>query len=182
MGITSYIFVLAFLPFTLFGWTILNRIDKYSLADAFLILVSLIFIGSYDYRFVLIILGTIYINYIGAKYMDRTRQIKWRKVLMVILILANVGVLLLLKYGNWFHMLIDRKAVLWKLIVPIGISFYTLEQVCFIVDTYRNGEMKYTFREYVLFSVFFPVIVSGPILHHSDFIEQLRDRGCRHVS
>ena len=165
-----------------FGWTILNRIDKYSLADAFLILVSLIFIGSYDYRFVLIILGTIYINYIGAKYMDRTRQIKWRKVLMVILILANVGVLLLLKYGNWFHMLIDRKAVLWKLIVPIGISFYTLEQVCFIVDTYRNGEMKYTFREYVLFSVFFPVIVSGPILHHSDFIEQLRDRGCRHVS
>jgi len=90
--------------------------------------------------------------------------------------------LIFLKYGNWFKVLISRDAVLWRLIVPIGISFYTLEQICYIVDTYKNGEMKYTFAEYILFSTFFPVIVSGPILRHDDFISQLRGKNCRRVS
>ena len=181
MGITSYVFVLAFLPITLIGWSILNRLNWYNLADFFLMLVSLIFIGSYDYRFVLIILITVSMNYICVKYMDRIKRSEWRKIVTIILVAVNVGVLFFLKYGNWFRIVINREAVLWKLLIPIGISFYTLEQVRFIVDVYRTGEIKYTFREYVLFSIFFPAIVSGPILRHDDFILQLRSKDCRFI-
>lgn len=87
--------------------------------------------------------------------MDRIKRSEWRKIVTIILVAANVGVLFFLKYGNWLRVVINREAVLWKLLIPIGISFYTLEQIRFIVDVYRTGEMKYTFREYVLFSTFF---------------------------
>lgn len=182
MGITSYVFVLAFFPATLFGWIILNKINQYNLADLFLILASFVFIGSYDYRFVLIILLTVCVNYAFVKYMNRVVQLKWRKAIMITLVIANVGVLFLLKYGNWLRVVINRQAVLWKLLIPIGISFYTLEQVRFVIDVYRDREIKYTFREYLLFSVFFPVIVSGPILRHDNFIAQLRSKDCRCIS
>lgn len=182
MGITSYIFVLGFLPFTMLGWMILNRMNRYEIADMFLVIASLFFIGSYDYRYVLIILGIISFNYLTARHMTKINNPSMCKIVMVVLITVNVGLLVCLKYGNWFRTLIDQDAVLWQLIVPIGISFYTLEQICYIVDTYNNGEMKYTFIEYVMFSTFFPVILSGPILRHDNFILQIREGSCRRAS
>lgn len=182
MGITSYTFVLAFLPVTLLGWTCLNKKEKYRAADAFLASASLVFIGSYDYRFVFMVLTAVCINYWSARYMGMIKEMGWRKAVMAFLVLVNLGMLVFLKYCNWFRTLYDSDAVLWKLLVPIGISFYTLEQICFIVDTCKSGSMKYSFREYVLFSAYFPVIVSGPILRHDDFIMQLREKGCRSVS
>lgn len=182
MGITSYMFVLAFLPLTLLGWTGLNKKEKYRAADAFLVFASLVFIGSYDYRFVFMILAAVCINYWSARYMSMIKDMGWRKAVMALLVLANLGALVFLKYCNWFGTLFDADAVLWKLLVPIGISFYTLEQICFVVDTCKSGVMKYSFGEYVLFSTYFPVIVSGPILRHDDFIAQLRGEKCRRVS
>lgn len=76
--------------------------------------------------------------------MDRIKRSEWRKIVMITLVAANVGVLFFLKYGNWLRVVINREAVLWKLLIPIGISFYTLEQICFIVDTYKSGSMKYS--------------------------------------
>lgn len=182
MGITSYEFVMLFLPLTLLGWTIINRANKHNLADAFLVLASLVFMGSYNYRFVFMVLAAVCINYWSARYMGIIKDTRWRKVVMLITVLANLGTLVFLKYCNWFRTLFDTDVVLWKLLVPIGISFYTLEQLCFIVDTYKSGSMKYSFGEYVLFSTYFPVIVSGPILRHDDFITQLREKDCRSVS
>jgi len=182
MGITSYIFVLIYLPFTLLGWTGLNRIKRYKEADVFLIVVSLVFIGSYNYRFILILMITVCVNYIIAKYMCYIESMRWRKIIVVLAVAINIGILVFLKYCNWIRVLINPNAILWSVIIPIGISFYTLEQVCYLIDTYKSCEMKYTILEYLLFSTYFPVIVSGPILRHNDFIAQLRTKECRKVS
>ncbi len=182
MGITSYVFVLVYFPLMLLGWSGSNKLKKYKLADIILILASIIFIGSYDFRFVCTMLATVCVNYMFAKYINIIKNVGIRKIVVALGIIANLGVLFCLKYCNWIRTLIDSNALLWKLFVPIGISFYTLEQICFLVDSYKNGEMNYTFAEYILFSTYFPVVVSGPIIRHDNFIMQVREKDCRSVS
>lgn len=116
------------------------------------------FIGSYNYRFVLILITIVCTNYLIAKYMCYMKNMRFRKVVIVLAVAINVGMLVFFKYCNWLRVLINPNAILWKVLIPIGISFYTLEQVCYLIDTYKSGEMKYTILEYLIFSTYFPVI------------------------
>ena len=63
------------------------------------------------------------------------------------------------------------------MIVPIGISFMTFQQISYIVDVYRNRNYGYTLMEYALYVSFFPYVISGPIVRHNELIPQLRDSG-----
>ena len=175
MGITSYSFVLAFVPIVVIIWSLLLRIQYHhsTLAILFIIFASLWFIGSYDYRFALIMLGTATSNYYGVKLIKKIRSVFFRKTSAVILAIINLSVLLLLKYANWIRELFWKIEQLWNLILPIGISFYSLEQIMYVLDNGKSDQYQYSFIEYLSYSTFFPVIISGPILHHSQYIEQL---------
>lgn len=176
MGVTSYFFVLVFVPIAVIGWRILLGIEYQNSMPAviFLILMSLWFIGSYDYRFVLTLLATVAVNYFSVRCMNSSRNIHFRKAVVTVLVIVNLGVLLILKYANWVRELFLKIEQPWNLILPIGISFYTLEQIMFIVDCYRSDNYNYSFINYLLYSTFFPVIVSGPIMYHSQYMEQLQ--------
>lgn len=176
MGVTTYFFVLVFIPIVLIGWRLAlkNKYHKHVLSTLFLSFASLWFIGSYDYRFVLSMLATVTVNYFTVEFMKSMQNIKIRKTIAALLAIANLSVLLVLKYANWIRELflkIDRP---WNLILPIGISFYTLEQIMYIADNAKSDCHPYSFIEYLSYSTFFPAIVSGPIMHHAQYIEQLK--------
>lgn len=173
MGITSYSFVLVFVPIVVIIWSQLLKYHNSAAAVLFLTFASLWFIGSYDYRFVLILLGTATINYYSVKLIKEIRNIFFRKTFAVALALINLSVLLFLKYANWLRELFCQIEQPWNLILPIGISFYSLEQIMYILDNEKSDQYQYSFIEYLSYSTFFPVIISGPILHHSQYIEQL---------
>ena len=169
MGVTTYSFVLLFIPIVIIGWKVLLKIKYHDNAVAvlFLMFASLWFIGSYDYRFVLTILGTAAVNYYTVRLIKNVQNIYCKKMVTAILVTANLSVLLVLKYANWIRELFCKIEQPWNLILPIGISFYTLEQIMYVVDNVRSDVRQYSFIEYLSYSTFFPVILSGPIMHHA---------------
>ncbi|MBD5505020.1 MAG: MBOAT family protein [Lachnospiraceae bacterium] len=176
MNVTSYFFVLVFIPIVITVWRLLLQIKYHSnvLAVLFLTFMSLWFIGSYDYRFVLIMLTTVTINYYTMRFSKNLHNTYPKKIIAITLVVINLSVLLILKYANWVRELFLKIDQPWNLILPIGISFYTLEQIMFIVDNYRCDKYDYSFVEYLSYSTFFPTIVSGPIMKHFHYMEQLK--------
>ncbi len=184
MGITTYTFVFIFLPITIIGWRLLLHI-KYKdciLSTLFLSTMSLLFIGSYDYRFVIILFLTVVINFYIVKFICILKKIYLKRIFQYILITGNLSVLLLLKYANWIRTLIETTGQPWKLLLPIGISFYTLEQIMYIIDSCNDNTYHYSFLDYISYSAFFPVIVSGPIYSHSQYMEQLKEIKIKKIS
>ena len=176
MGVTTYFFVLVFIPAVMIGWRMVLKCKccNHALPVLFLAVISLWFIGSYDYRFVLCMLATVTVNYYTVRIMKSTHNANIRKGITALLVIANLSILLILKYANWIRELFWEIERPWNLILPIGISFYTLEQIMYIVDNGKGGEYDYSFIEYLSYSTFFPVIVSGPIMHHAQYMEQLQ--------
>lgn len=176
MGITTYSFVLIFIPIVIIGWRMLLKIKYHDngFAILFLTFASLWFIGSYDYRFILCILATVTVNYSIVRFMKSMHNPNIRKGITVLLVIANLSTLLILKYANWIRELFFKIEQPWNLILPIGISFYTLEQIMFIVDSGKEDGHNYSFIEYLSYSTFFPAIVSGPIIHHAQYMEQMQ--------
>ena len=100
-------------------------------------------------------------------------------MLLFLAILINVGVLAVLKYTNFFietlNSLAGKSIGLIEFVIPLGISFITFQQIAYLVDSYRQETKAYPFLDYANFIVFFPKIISGPIICHEDMLPQLTD-------
>jgi D-alanyl-lipoteichoic acid acyltransferase DltB (MBOAT superfamily) len=91
-------------------------------------------------------------------------------------IVFNVGLLFYFKYADFFienmNALFETHYALWRLALPLGISFFTFQQIAYLVDTYRRETEKTGFFDYMLFVSFFPQLIAGPIVHHQSMIPQ----------
>lgn len=182
MLFNSYFFLLAFLPVTVLLYHIINKSGKYYLAHFFLLTMSLWFYSYTNIRFLPFILLSICVNY-GIYIL--MKKYKFRRILLVIALSFNLGVLLYFKYYNFFidstNMIFKTSFSIKSILLPLGISFMTFQQIAFIVDTYHNKTDRCSFMEYALFIAFFPHVLSGPILTYDDFIPLLRDEKRRKV-
>lgn len=180
MLFNSYVFLMAFLPITWLIYFGLNRLGKYRLAVCGLIIASFVFYG-YQNRWLCILLAvSILVNYALHCLLINGRCAIWvRKLLLFIGILTNLGLLFYYKYLDFvitnINNLTGSNFVLRNIILPLGISFYTFQQLSFVVDSYRGDMRKYRFLEYALFVSFFPQLVAGPIVLHSEMIPQFAD-------
>ena len=180
MLFNSYAFVLLFLPLGLLGFYLLGRLCRdIRVSRAFLLLLSLVFYASHDLRFVPILLGSALVNHLLARAMPRTIGGRPRPRLWLGLgLLANVGALLFFKYTNFFiatyNQLTGGHQPALQLLLPLGISFYTFQQIAFLVDAYRGQAPRYPLLDYLCFVTFFPTVMSGPIALHSEVIPQLQ--------
>lgn len=106
------------------------------------------------------------------------------KLIISLGIILNIGVLFYFKYMNFFleniNSLFHTDFVIVQIILPLGISFYTFQQISFLIDTYKEN-IIYNFEDYAEFVCFFPQLVAGPIVSH-DVIAQLVDEGKRKVN
>ncbi len=180
MLFNSHIFIFLFLPISLLGYFITNKFNKYNLAEYFLIVMSLWFYGYFNYKYLFIIIISILINYFLGKYIKKTKNERNKKILLIIGILGNIGLLFYFKYMNFF---VDNINGIFKtnfefknIILPLGISFFTFQQLSFIIDNYKNNIKEYSFRQYALFVVFFPQLIAGPIVLHNETIPQFEDK------
>lgn len=179
MGFNSFFYILVFLPLSIVGYFALNRIKKYTLANIFLLCISLWFIGYINVFYTLMICGSILVNYLFVVILRKVSVSRFKKSILGIGILCNAASLLYFKYYNFFVENINtafNTGLLTKdIILPLGISFYTFQQIAFLADAYRGENDNVGFLEYALYAAFFPHVVSGPIFLHNDIIEQFRD-------
>lgn len=186
MLFNSYVFVLLFLPLCLIGYFGLNHIKKYKLAQIFLLGMSLWFYGYFNPSYLLIIISSIGINYGIYRWMEKMGEGKARKSVMVLGVALNVGILGYFKYMDFFianlNAIFKSDIDFLKIALPLGISFFTFQQISFVVDAYR-GEIKgYDFLDYANFVTYFPQLIAGPIVTHDELIPQFMDREKRKLN
>lgn len=180
MLFNSFDFILLFLPMCLFGYFGLNHYKRYQSAKAFLLGMSLWFYGYFHVSYLLLLVGSIAVNYglyrgiIGNR--ERTGVARCYTVLGVTL---NLLVLGFFKYTDFFlenvNALFRTQIPLLGILLPLGISFFTFQQVGFLVDAYRGKAGNYGFLDYAVFVSFFPQLIAGPIVTHDELVPQLAD-------
>ncbi|MBQ8821815.1 MAG: MBOAT family protein [Lachnospiraceae bacterium] len=183
MLFNSYIFILFFLPVALAGYYGLNDRGKYSLAKVLLIGMSLWFYAYFEPAYLLIILTSIFVNYLFSKMINQGSAVlgtKVRKLVLILGIVFNVGIIFYYKYFNFFlenlNVLFHREWELRNILMPLGISFFTFQQISYLVDSWRGETKDYSFVDYILFVSFFPQLIAGPIVFHDEMIPQFNDR------
>lgn len=194
MLFNSYIFVLLFLPICLLGYFCLNRLEKYNTALLFLLGMSLWFYGYFNPKYLFVILISIIVNY-GFYYLislplhlpsgkehlnSKIASPAFRKFILLAALFFNIGALLYFKYMDFFistinHIFHTNHALL-HIVLPLGISFFTFQQISFIIDAYRGEVPKYNFLHYACFVSYFPQLIAGPIVTHDELVPQLMDR------
>lgn len=179
MPFNSYEFVLFFLPITLIVYWWLRQKEKYFLGKCWLIVASLWFYGSFHPMFLPIIGVSMLVNYGIHKAMNAENAERMRKPLMIGGIVFNVGLLFYFKYYNFFisnmNVVLKTDFVLKKILLPIGVSYFTFQQIAFIVDSYRDEIKECRLEDYILLVTFFPKMIAGPIVDNVDFLSQLQN-------
>jgi alginate O-acetyltransferase complex protein AlgI len=173
-------FLFYFFPLVCVVWLLLISLRKTKVLLAWLTLSSLVFYAYWNPPYIALLVLSILVNYFVGKAIDPNSGRK-QKIRFVVLIWGVSGNLLLLayfKYFNFFASTINEAfQVGWnfeKVILPLAVSFFTFQQVAYLVDSYRGGISDHSLLNYSFFVTFFPQLIAGPIVHHSELIPQVQ--------
>lgn len=185
MIFSSSVFILLFMPIVFFGYFFLNKIRLISGGKIWLTVASFVFYGYWSISYIPLLVISILFNFlIGGLASPFTKKIKLseiqRKWLLIVGIVGNLLLLGYFKYANFFidnvNNLTGSEFHLTHIILPLGISFYTFTQIAFIVDSYQGKAKEYDLINYFLFVTYFPHLIAGPILHHTEMMSQFKSR------
>lgn len=182
MLFNSYIFILFFLPLTLFLYFILNKWHHETLAKIVLIGMLLWFYAYFHISYLFLLVASIVCNFIMSRFLfpgGKALSDNGRKILLFIGITLNASAIFYFKYFNFFlenvNVIFHTAIPLKQILMPLGISFFTFQQISYLVDSYRGETSSYHFIDYALFVTFFPQLVAGPIVLHEEMIPQFQD-------
>ncbi|SFV56567.1 Probable poly(beta-D-mannuronate) O-acetylase [hydrothermal vent metagenome] len=156
MFFNSYQFLFIFLPIVLIGFWSLK--SKYRVG--FLIISSIIFYAVWSWLHLVILLSSITINFWFAKKISSNYNRNW----LIFAIIINLLPLIYFKYSL---------GVNESMVLPLAISFYTFQQIAFLIDLYQKRIILDGFIKYIFFVMFFPQLVAGPIVHYNQLISQV---------
>lgn len=186
MLFNSYIFIFIFLPLTLLGWYGINRLGKYRLASLFLAGMSLWFYAYFNVRYLAIILCSICLNYLlsfGLARLQAKPLPVMSRIGLLTGIILNLGILFYFKYYDFFieniNLAFGTDFTLKHILLPLGISFFTFQQLSFIIDRALGRCEHYDFINYLTFVTFFPQLIAGPIVLYKELIPQFEDTARR---
>ncbi len=209
MLFNSYIFIFLFLPICIVGYFLLNKTKNYRLGHVFLLGMSLWFYGYFNPSYLLIIVCSVIVNYLFYLWMFRLQhaailgaaseneelaampavtvgRLKACKPVMILAVAVNLGIIFYFKYMDFFienvNAVFGTDWPFMNIALPLGISFFTFQQISFIVDTYRGEVPDYDFLTYACYVTFFPQLIAGPIVTHDELIPQLLDENKKHVN
>ncbi|MBR5426711.1 MAG: MBOAT family protein [Clostridia bacterium] len=184
MLFNSYVFVLFFFPIVLIGYFGLNHFGRFTAAKVFLILASLFFYGYFNWRYLPIIVLSVALNYTFSRIMLNERTGGGaRKLIFAASLALNIGSLFFFKYYDFFvenvNAVFKTDWPLLHILLPLGISFFTFQQLSYVIDSYRRNEkiVAYRFFDYALFVTYFPQLIAGPIVTHDEMVPQFADVG-----
>ncbi|MEA3455966.1 MAG: MBOAT family protein [Campylobacterota bacterium] len=178
MLFNSYVFIFAFLPVTFFVYFYLNRLRLTEASKAFLVLSSLFFYSWWNIAYLPIILASLLFNYVIGISLAKEKEHRKvsKKTLLTIGIIANIALLGYFKYADFLitniNVLAQSEIGLLNLALPLAISFFTFQQIAYLVDSYNGETKEYDFLNYANFVTFFPQLIAGPIVHHGEMMPQ----------
>ncbi|MFP5257921.1 MAG: MBOAT family O-acyltransferase [Acidobacteriota bacterium] len=179
MLFNSYIFLFAFLPLAFAGFAFLSGRDDRRPAKAWIILCSLAFYGWFNLADLPVILASILGNYLLARGIAAGSASR-RKALFAWGAAANVALLAYYKYTRFF--LTDVLSLFGLslpapyIALPLGISFFTFQQIIFLRDIKNGAVADFRFLDYVFCVTFFPHLIAGPIIKYKNILPQLASR------
>ncbi len=178
MLFNSYVFILFFLPLTLIVYFAMGKRGHYRAALAWLVAASLFFYGWWNPAYLGLMLFSIFFNYAIGVNLTRKHESGGlsKKVVLTLGIAVNLALLGYYKYANFFvdsvNYLAGTNWHLETIVLPLAISFFTFQQIAYLVDAYRGETHEYNFLHYCLFVTFFPQLIAGPIVHHKEMLPQ----------
>ena len=177
----SYEFIFAFLPITFFIYFYLNHKRLTEASKGFLVFSSLFFYSWWNIAYLPIILSSMLFNYVVGSSLNKENGKNKahgfsKKTLLTFGIVSNIALLGYFKYMDFFieniNLLSGADLPLLHLALPLAISFFTFQQIAYLVDSYRQETKEYDFLNYSLFVTFFPQLIAGPIVHHKEMMPQ----------
>nr|WP_315475655.1 MBOAT family O-acyltransferase [uncultured Undibacterium sp.] len=180
MLFNSFIFLGVFLPFTLVAWFLLKRLWGIRVALAGLILASFVFYATWKVSFLLVLLGSISVNFWLAQQILTSRkqnQFSKAKSWLIAGLTFNLLVLFYFKYAHFvasnIYGLFDLVTPFPPILLPLAISFVTFQKIAYLVDCYKGEVNNHDLLDYLFFVSFFPQLIAGPIVHHRPLISQV---------
>lgn len=175
----SATFIFYFLPATVAIYFLCRSLIHPVAARAALLLCSLFFYSWWNVIYLPLILGSIVFNFLVGSLLCRQADRQKKKPWLILGVLVNLALLGTFKYFDFFigniNAVFHTDIALLHIILPLGISFFTLQQVAFLVDAYEGLAEEYHFIDYGLFVSFFPQLIAGPIVHHKETMPQFAD-------
>ncbi len=173
----SYIFVFVFLPVSLGGYYLAGRIGSRA-AKLWLAAMSLWFYGSFRLEYLLLLLLSVFLNYGIALGMKGKKRAGW---LLAAGVAVNLAALVYFKYmdffiGNWNY-ISGMELPLLRVALPVGISFFTFQQISYLADCYKGEIETKGFLDYMLSIVYFPKLVEGPLVIYAEWEPELAGAG-----
>lgn len=177
MLFNSLEFLFIFLPVTFFVYFALNKAKFVKPALAWLTAASLFFYAYWKLDYLVLILCSMVFNYSVGYTLSHPTSLKInRKMLFIFGLLGNLALLCYFKYFDFLinniNLVLHTGFDTLKIALPLGISFFTFTQIAYLADAYKQEVREYDFLNYALFVTFFPHLIAGPILHHSEMMPQ----------
>jgi alginate O-acetyltransferase complex protein AlgI len=181
MLFNSLPFIFVFLPITLLGYYLLIRAGLARWIFVFLVVASLLFYTVWNPPYLFLLLISMGGNYIFGSWLDARREkgsaLAWPTGLGIAF---NLAILFYFKYANFFidnlNLVAGTSYNLERIILPLAISFYTLQQIAFLVDVVRGEIRPSGIWRYATFVIFFPQLIAGPIVHYKEMMPQFFGR------
>lgn len=177
MLFNSYVFIFAFLPLCLLLFWLTARCSR-DMTVVVLSVASLLFYGWFDVALLPLIFGSVMANFILGRLLASQRERRPDQV-RPLLWAAVAGNLALFGYFKYTNFLLETLRdgfgtglAPLEIVLPLGISFFTFTQIAFLVDVAQGKAREYDFLRYLLFVSYFPHLIAGPILHHSEMMPQ----------
>lgn len=177
MVFSSIVFLVYFLPLFLLVYHLIPHKFK----NAVILISSIIFYSWGGPKFIFVILGTTFLDFLLVKKMSEQASQKGKRIFLVVSLCLNLGLLFYFKYFNFFidtfNQVLGADIHWTKIILPIGISFYTFESVTYVVDVYRgvHKPLKNVWH-YQTYILLFPKLIAGPIVRYHDIADQITNR------
>lgn len=179
MLFNSIEFLFLFLPFAVVSYFLFRRFGARYLPVTVLLISSLLFYAFGDLDFLPLLIASILFNFFMGKWIVWARNLtnSVQTLLFTVGVIVNLLPLAWFKYSAFVGETLSSAptdAPLEALILPLGISFYTFQQIAFLLDVKRGGDAHSSFVEYASFVSFFPQLIAGPIVHARDMLPQFR--------
>lgn len=177
MVFSSIVFLVYFLPLFL----LVYHLVPHKFKNAVILISSIVFYSWGGPKFIFVILGTTFLDFLLVQKMAAQSSQKGKRIFLVVSLCLNLGLLFYFKYFNFFIDTFNQALgadIHWtKILLPIGISFYTFESVTYVVDVYRGVHKPlknvWNYQTYILL---FPKLIAGPIVRYHDIADQITNR------
>lgn len=183
MIFSTWQFIFLFLPICFIGYFSLIRVRYFVGSRLWLVLCSLFFYGYWNTDYLIIILFSLLFNYALGTTLSQSiahpNKVN-RKICLTIGVIFNIFLLGYFKYANFItsniNSLTSLNFELPDIILPLAISFFTFQQIAYLLDSYKGETSEYDLLNYMLFVTFFPQLIAGPIVHHKEMMSQFNSK------